>query len=439
MKLLDASVVFGALLWTPFVTSYQFFIASNNPPSILLGLDYAFDAIFMTNVVVACVRAYHTPRGVFVADPKSIFSRYVGNWRRVAVDVVSAVPTTQNTRLIHLARVLVAPNVFSESKFVRDAFERPRRLAFFSLVELFYGVVLVIHCFACFWAWLGVAQDESWLSLYVESQDTPASIDPVERDTDRYLLSLYFAANMLISVGPDVVSPYNRTEYAFCAVYIVVGAAIWAFAIGLVVNVVDAAMKPTTRKTGVKNEIELVLRRANGPSSTTDDVREFVDSYLRSTAFALKEHSADAYLSPTLRARLEVELHRHALSGIWFIGSDEALLRRLVRIDPLERAVCAKGDRHRVPDDCMAVLVEGIAGWTNGRGDFRVLTKNSVVGMGYGSNGFVNCLTFVELLVVRIDSVERALGAKAFRALRAKNRFRAWAASIRPGRTQEDA
>ena len=99
----------------------------------------------------------------------------------------------------------------------------------------------VAHCMACTLCFVHLLEDgPTWVFKYVSDDHT--LLDPlgtgIQHSLDLYILALYWATTTMVSVGYGDVTPYTRVEYWVVSILVLISAALWAWVVAGLVDLV---------------------------------------------------------------------------------------------------------------------------------------------------------------------------------------------------------
>lgn len=105
------------------------------------------------------------------------------------------------------------------------------------------------HWFACIWCWVAYLQNETfnfmdspnWISGWVTGNGGVGAMEPdplgPENDTDRYVISLFWAIQTVTSIGYGNIAPVTVAEWWVGSVLQLLAGVCWAYVIGGLVGV----------------------------------------------------------------------------------------------------------------------------------------------------------------------------------------------------------
>jgi len=228
-------------------------------------------------------RAYREDSGRMVIDPKSIRKNYLrglffpnllsnlpttiafyvyGQQRLLATDgkippffSVDSSPLFVFLRLsdiLKLLRLRRASRLLATSEYVKELRERKKPYTI-QLWTFIFLIVAVAHWFACIWCgvafieargfgFVQIKSTNNWINLWYTNSYVEGGLDPIgwDRDTDRYVLSLFWAIQTITSIGYGNIVPLTAAEWWIGSVLQLMAGMLWAYVIGGLVGVVTA-------------------------------------------------------------------------------------------------------------------------------------------------------------------------------------------------------
>lgn len=101
--------------------------------------------------------------------------------------------------------------------------------SFIDLTNLLFYSLLIIHIFACFWNYIGEINIGKGLESWIEYNDL---VDSTLQT--RYLMSLYWSAVTIMTVGYGDISAHSRIEVIYSILTIVIGCGVFAYIINTI-------------------------------------------------------------------------------------------------------------------------------------------------------------------------------------------------------------
>lgn len=325
----------------------------------ILGLliSELVNAVFLSDTVLNFFRETRDSDGKLVWRSRDISSRYLRGW--FIPDILSCVPVdtiayaTQAPRgstLFHTLIVLQILRLFRLSRINRRLRASPT-LSKFSLrlsmvplqIAFIFGTsVYVAHCMACVWCFTANLEDDgskTWVDKYLEHQVTALQPigDTFQNVMDLYILGLYWASVTLVSIGYGDVTPYTRAEYWVCATCILVGAALWAWVVASMVDLVSQTQKSSNEletHLAVVNRYALQQRKKlRDPQSRKnwDSLMDESRIYLKTVHTRKhKTQKNDEFLqamdalSPFLRMRVAIAQTEHTILRVTYLAAGKS-------------------------------------------------------------------------------------------------------------------
>jgi hypothetical protein len=114
-------------------------------------------------------------------------------------------------------------------------------------------LVVVSHWFACLWALVAFVEagrfteealesTPNWIWNWYDSNNIQGGLNPIGwfQDTDRYILSLFWAVQTITSIGYGNIVPVTSTEWFVACILMLLSGIMWAYIIGGLVGVTAA-------------------------------------------------------------------------------------------------------------------------------------------------------------------------------------------------------
>jgi hypothetical protein len=194
----------------------------------------------------------------------------------------------------------------------------------------------VAHCMACVLCFVHLMEDgNTWVTKYVTNDRT--LLDPLgngpQHALDLYILALYWATTTMVSVGYGDVTPYTRAEYWVVSVLVLVSAALWAWVVAGLVDIVGQLQAESNRlrsRLAVINRVA-AERRPDSEQKAWDELMDESRLYLQNTYWRAKNsQSLDALsaalegLSPGLRMRILLSQSQESLLRVPYFAAARA-------------------------------------------------------------------------------------------------------------------
>jgi hypothetical protein len=194
----------------------------------------------------------------------------------------------------------------------------------------------VAHCMACVLCFVHLLEDgPTWVNKYVNNDHTmlePLGNGP-DHALDLYILGLYWATTTMVSVGYGDVTPYTRAEYWVVAICVLVSAALWAWVVAGLVDLVGQLQADTNQ---LRSRLAVINRVAQERRPATDQHAwdELMDEsrlYLQTSHWRAKStqslgalSAALEGLSPGLRVRILLSQSQESLLKVPYFSSARA-------------------------------------------------------------------------------------------------------------------
>eukprot|EP00602_Paraphysomonas_sp_CaronLab_P011332 CAMPEP_0185040618 /NCGR_PEP_ID=MMETSP1103-20130426/38884_1 /TAXON_ID=36769 /ORGANISM="Paraphysomonas bandaiensis, Strain Caron Lab Isolate" /LENGTH=940 /DNA_ID=CAMNT_0027579995 /DNA_START=676 /DNA_END=3498 /DNA_ORIENTATION=+ len=205
--------------------------------------DVLIDVIFLVDIFFGFITAFEQPDFTLNTDHRSIASRYLRGW--FAIDLASGFPFSfllsqsglqllkflkivRIVRVIRIVKVLRASRLLKVLKYSQRG--DVRRVPFSNLraqtmkfLQMFFGICLFTHVFACGWARLTLKRDDG--QTWSDSERSRVSDDLYSK----YIAAVYWIFTTSTSVGYGDIVPENDAERIYALFVMLIGCLVVAF------------------------------------------------------------------------------------------------------------------------------------------------------------------------------------------------------------------
>jgi len=324
--------------------------------------DLLIDVLFILDVFINMICAYHSRTGELVVSQRLILVHYAKTW--MILDVIASVPVyrfidfdanVENAQIKRLSKLARLPRLFRLIRLLRllKLLRVIKLMRYFNqweqlniglnvgLTRIFkvaFIVFMVTHLIGCFWyfmAWAGNVNDE----LYEDSWVIRHGIENASSMT-KYVTSVYWAFSTLTTVGFGDISAYTNSERFFSIFVMIAGVSWYAFIISTISSIIsmfDRRNAIIKRKQRLLSEF---MREARMPWDLRRRIFryfDFVTSIEGGDGDSREMEGVLSMLSAQLRTEVTLHVHRQVIPQIpfflnkspQFIASTVTLLRPL--------------------------------------------------------------------------------------------------------------
>ena len=238
---------------------------------------------------------------------------------------------TRLLRMLRIFRLLSAQHVTGMEILFMKLFTVTPMVIF--LVQILSSFVVLIHCCACMYVYVALAEDRanSWLSL-VDDLSFDAS------DAQIYATALYFATATITTVGFGDIGAVNTAERIVVTFSMLIGALAFAYLVGAIGSAIQLYSIRNARQRHYRQFVTRVhafLDRQRAPIKLRRHILSYCSEVYPRRMF-FKEHESVLHVLPT---DLQNEMAHHMLlSSMRRIWGDmpESLSRRLAALFEIE-------------------------------------------------------------------------------------------------------
>ena len=287
---------------------------------VLYSISTFVQFIFVMDTYINFFRAVYRNR-VLIYTPGRVRVLYLRTW--FTIDLLSCFPAVHLIRftdnassgssplmLLGLLRLLRLARIQRIVRFRNLPYGSPAVI----LLIYFFGLCIFCHWGACIWIFMSDMVDQNWVQRFV-SNNPDSELNPLERPADLYWAAFYWAAMTVTSIGFGDVLPQHLSEYALCAVMMLLGGLLWASLIGTIVSAVSSTM---FRQNKLQKQLDAVdrffyrrgLKKDPQIKNELKSVRTFLlDRYYKDSLLDSHNEDQDALRLLSHRMRTRIELH----------------------------------------------------------------------------------------------------------------------------------
>lgn len=248
----------------------------------------AFSAIGILDLVFTFHTTYEQ-EGVIIRDPQAIAQRYLR--AEFGLDVLANVPFLVLAGSGQLSNPWALLPLLRLQQLVRIS-QRWEALQLLSspvvrIIRYGLAILLIANLAACLWLWVGIQEPgaDGWIQRLDLGRDDFA---------DLYLRSLYWTVTTLATVGYGDITPRTSVEMIVAILMMLTGVSLYAFAIGNMVNLIQALDNGRSEHNQRQSAIHDYLSRNGVDPRTIQRVRRFNDyQWSRSRGFRPEEMFTD--------------------------------------------------------------------------------------------------------------------------------------------------
>lgn len=207
-----------------------------------------------------------------------------------------------------------------------------------------YICLLMCHLAACVWVMAEGKvtegffgnKDRSWFSVLEEDVcefDIHGEPDPM----CLYTLACYWAMMTLTTVGYGDIVPQNRVEFVICTIYMLVAGFVWAYIVGLVVNLLDRINGEDSKFMQEMDAISTVMMDRHVTRKLSLKVREYMVESKQAEVHRTNQALVLSRLSKGLQQQVAAEHPAfHSLKTVFWIRKldDEPIVEMVNKLEP---------------------------------------------------------------------------------------------------------
>ena len=322
-------------------------------------LEYAIDFGFMLDVIINSLSAYFENE-ILIKERRQILCKYAKSW--MALDIIACLPfelifefsglenesTSQASDYNSLLRLLRLPRLYRMFRITRllkilKVTNEENFIGFQDMITMHYRVVRAIlfvffsfifsHLFACLWFWIARIQNFSYDCWAVKTgiQDLPPE--------KQYLWSIYWALQVLTTVGFGDVVAYTNSERVVCILWMIVGAFLFAYFIGLISIVLSTIDTKKSKLILKLTKITDFCREANIDWDLKMKMKSAVMHNAEQEGFSwIETNQIYEEFPPKLKYEIAISMHNGIISTIPFFASkDTTFITQMVQfLKPLK-------------------------------------------------------------------------------------------------------
>jgi|EP00505_MAST-04D_sp_SCG-Rhode-Island_P002951 potassium voltage-gated channel Eag-related subfamily H protein 7 len=326
------AVMMICLIFTALVTPYEVAYLDSSVINALWVINMIINVLFLIDMVFNFFMAYFDDDELmWIASHTKIARRYLGGW--FLIDFVSIFPfdyvfpaggdSLKALRVIRLLRLAKLLRVFRASRML-DRWQNKLSLGFghITMIKFLISVIIICHWLACFWRMipdLELHVDETgnavnWLLGYGCDSGTPAQ---------QYLVALYFSTMTLTTIGYGDVGTTTDGERGVATFYMLVGAAVYAYCVGVLCGVVSGMDQMATDYNNTMDQLQSYLEEIRFPNDKKPMVREYFQHCRVLRRMEAYQHLL-GMMSPALRGQVANHMNGPWVRAVYFFNPRSA-------------------------------------------------------------------------------------------------------------------
>lgn len=215
-------------------------------------LDNIVNLLFFCDLIINCCSAYTDELGNLIYSHKKIFINYLKGW--MIIDLISCIPfdvLLENSngdsvkynsllrlfrlprlyRLVRISKIFKLMQQYKNSEFmqkIQDFFNIKQSLA--RLIGVFFTVLICLHIFACFWAFVPKVENFEPNTWVVKANLL---------DEFHYILAIYWCMVTFSTVGYGEITPGTNFEIILAIFWMLFGICFYSFIIGSLASILS--------------------------------------------------------------------------------------------------------------------------------------------------------------------------------------------------------
>jgi potassium voltage-gated channel Eag-related subfamily H protein 7 len=326
----DATMII-CLVFTAVVTPYEVGFLDSSVINGLWVINRLVDGLFGIDMIVNFMLAYFDDEELmWVVDKKKIAIRYVSSW--FIIDIVSIFPfdyvfpaggdNLRALRIVRLLRLIKLLRVLRGARIL-DRWKNKLSLGFghMTMIKFLVAVIVICHWLACFWRMVpdieGVVENGlpvNWMVGYGCDGYTAEA---------QYLVSLYFSTMTLTTIGYGDVGTTTDGERLIATFYMLIGAAVYAYCVGVLCGVVSGMDQMATDYNNTMDQLQQYLEEIRFPNEKKPMVREYFQHCRKIRRMEAYQHLL-GLMSPALRGQVANHMNGPWVRAVFFFNPKSA-------------------------------------------------------------------------------------------------------------------
>ena len=325
----DAVMVI-CLVFTAIVTPYEVAFLDMSVINALWFINQLVNILFLIDMFINFFLAYFDDEALqWIVSKRLIAIRYLSGW--FIIDFVSIFPfdylvpggsNLRALRIVRLLRLAKLLRVFRASRLI-DRWQSRLSLGYGHMTMIKFGVFLIVVChwLACFWRMVPDielkeedGQAVNWMVGYGCDSYAPDA---------QYLVSLYFATMTLTTIGYGDVGTTTDGERLIATFYMLVGAAVYAYMVGVLCGVVAGMDQMTQDYNNTMDQLTAYMEEIRLPSDKKPMVREYFQHCRTLRRMEAYQHLL-GMMSPALRGQVANHMNGPWVKAVYFFNPKSA-------------------------------------------------------------------------------------------------------------------
>ena len=325
----DAVMVI-CLIFTAIVTPYEVAFLDMSVVNALWYINWVVNVLFFIDMIINFFLAYFDDEELtWIVSKRKIAVRYLSGW--FIIDIVSIFPfdmvftggtNLRALRIVRLLRLAKLLRVFRASRLI-DRWQSRLSLGYGHMTMIKFGVFLIVVChwLACFWRMVPdleikeeLGQPVNWMVGYGCDGFAPEA---------QYLVSLYFATMTLTTIGYGDVGTQTDGERLVAVFYMLVGAAVYAYMVGVLCGVVAGMDQMTQDYNNTMDQLTSYMDEIRLPSEKKPLVREYFQHCRNLRRMEAYQHLL-GLMSPALRGQVANHMNGPWVKAVYFFNPKSA-------------------------------------------------------------------------------------------------------------------
>lgn len=213
-------------------------------------------------------------------------------------------------RLFRVLRIIKLVKIIKNNKTVQNALEKlSMNPGIMRLITTLIIVSVLVHVFSCLWFLQSKMQDhnpDTWVARYV-AQDLETKI--------QYLISVYWACQVLTTVGYGDFGVGNTTEIYMTIFWMIFGVAFYSFVIGNIQSIITKIDEDTEDLVNKLKALEKFKKKNNLKESVYRRIKKFLEQNYNNLKWTM---DFDELLPATLNDEILMHIYGDTVNNITF-------------------------------------------------------------------------------------------------------------------------